>query len=482
MPALDTTLPAYPTVRPTPRPTPPTTPSVVQPATPKRAPIETPQFLQLDKAAEGFTKAADAERVATEGLAAASGKEAAAQAALQTEQNEYIEGLRNKEAQELRGLDQGPFKPTQDTFATMGALFTMAGMLGAFMGGKGTAAAGANAQAALTGMLKGWNQGDEQVVREQKAIFDTNAAYLKDKANQIRDLYKQYQEDAVKFGIPTAQGRLHQRLVTEAQADVNAQRIKLSGAQAAAKQAESIFKMADAFEGKRLQMMESRQRQADAFQERLAIAALSGSRGSALNQRFAFNMSESYAQAVQDIINVTKLPKNTALGAFSGLTGQSGHSLIGGLQATFARKITPDDQRQMQQLVSGLEFNLGRALGGGYANSSSRAAIEQFKAQIPQAGDSPAIYATFLARIKQELGTYAGQFQDYPGANQHQKDVVADLYNKLDSVIPFDLDTVLQAAEPAARGGGGPQEGQTSTSKSGKPIVFRDGKWVYAGQ
>ena len=227
----------------------------------------------MNSAGANFAKASEQQKVSTDALAAAEQKAGGAKAALQETQADYIGGLHKREEQELRGLDQGEFKPTHDTLAGMGALFTMVGMMGAFMGGKGTAGAAASAQAALTGIISGWNKGQEADIAQQKQIFDTNAQYLKDKAAKVREIYKEYEEDALKVGIPTAQGRLQQRLLTEAEADVNAATVAQKGAAAGAKQAEDIFKMADAFDTKKMTLDAQRQNHLDNLRERAATQA-----------------------------------------------------------------------------------------------------------------------------------------------------------------------------------------------------------------
>ena len=259
---LGTALPAYPV--PTPRPTPPAAqpPAAAPvappaPVTPPQAPaVHAPAPFDMNSAGQNFLAAGAAQKTATERTAAAEAKAGTAKSALQATQSEYVEGLHKREEQELRGLDQGEFKPTHDTLAGMGALFTMVGMMGAFMGGRGASSAAANAQAAMTGIIGGWNKGEDEEVARQKQVFDENANYLKQKADKVREIYKDYEEDALKVGVPTAQGRLQQRLLTEADADVNAAKVQQAGAAAGAKQAEDIFKMSTAFEEKKRQLDE----------------------------------------------------------------------------------------------------------------------------------------------------------------------------------------------------------------------------------
>jgi hypothetical protein len=169
-------------------------------------------------------------------------------------------------------------------------------------------------------------------------------------------------------------------------------------------------------------------------------------RGGAANDRYAFNIHESAQQAVQDLLNITSQPADTVLGTFAGMTGKSGENLTTALRNTFARKITSDDQRLMQQMIAGLEYNMGRALGGGYANSSAKAVLDIYKQQVAQAGDSPAAQAMFLARMKQELKTLFKAFKNHPGAQTGYVEDFKEASTLLDEAIPFDVKDVTNAS------------------------------------
>jgi hypothetical protein len=101
-------------------------------------------------------------------------------------------------------------------------------------------------------------------------------------------------------------------------------------------------------------------------------AAGKAQKGTQADQRFAYNIVQNFEAATTDLKNVASLPAGTILGTFAGMTGQSGSGLLSSLENTFARKLTTEDQRQMQQIITGLDQNLGRVMGGGYANSSAK--------------------------------------------------------------------------------------------------------------
>ena len=175
-------------------------------------------------------------------------------------------------------------------------------------------------------------------------------------------------------------------------------------------------------------------------------------RASAQNQRFAFNVREAFAQTAQDLKNVTLMPKDTVLGAFSGLTGQAGSGLVDSLRNVFAREVTPEDQRQFQILISGFENNLSRALGGGYANSGSARAVDAYKTQVAREGDSPSAKALFLARAKQELNILSEAYDTYPGVTPEDTNFIKKYTDVINQAVPFDVaDVVIASPRSSAK-------------------------------
>lgn len=171
-----------------------------------------------------------------------------------------------------------------------------------------------------------------------------------------------------------------------------------------------------------------------------------GSSVGANNARYAFQIVESGLQATQDLLNVAQAPADTVLGTFSGMVGQSGDKIISSLKNTFARNLTSEDERMLQQLISGVEYNVGRALGGGYANSSSGNVLKIYEQQVPKEGDSPIVTAMFLARMKQELGILFKSFKNHPGATDGYVQQLNEAAAQLNEAIPFNVSQVIAAS------------------------------------
>jgi hypothetical protein len=239
-----------------------------------------------------------------------------------------------------------------------------------------------------------------------------------------------------KFGLPATIQYL-QQLRNASQRAVEKQRDIERRAEAKAR--ETADRQAFQKEMQQDRLAAQRQLQAD----RLANQA--SRRGGALNDRYAFNINEAFSQAAIDLLNVSQMPEKTTLGAFAGMTGQSGDTILKSLSNNFARAVTKEDSRLMQQIVSGLDQNMARALGGGYANSSAKAIVNAYKEQVTQFGDSAAAQAMFLARMKQELEVLSKAFKNHPGANEGYVNDMKEYVDSLNQAIPFNVQQVIAA-------------------------------------
>ena len=110
------------------------------------------------------------------------------------------------------------------------------------------------------------------------------------------------------------------------------------------------------------------------------------------------------------------------------------------------RKLTTTDQREFGQLVSAIDANMARVLGGGYASSTAKGLLDAYKSQVAREGDSATVQALFLARFKQELNTFARNYQSYPGATPEMKAQVNAQNEELNKAIPWTIDDVMKAS------------------------------------
>lgn len=404
------------------------------------------------------------------------------------------------------------FHPTKDNVQDIATLFSVIGLVASAMGGAGKQS-GLMALNSMTGMMKGWQAGRADLWKKEKEEFDKNMQRTKailDDAYRDADrayktlAYNRQEAEALAGQSAAKLGGQVGKQILEKQGVENYYKY-LTGVKADLQHAEDLASR----ERQHKQDMAQRaaQHKADMDQrEKLAkIKAESKGSGSAANTRYAFNVAESFGQAAQDLLNVTRMPAGTVMGNFAELSGKSGDSLKAGLTAAFGRAVTKQDERMFAQIVAGLDQNMSRALGGGYASSSAKHMIDAYKQQLPREGDSPATTALFLARFKQELQILGDVFESHPGANDKMTAKVNKYLGELNKAIPFTVEDVFAASSggkttisqnfqalarepsrgdlPVDTGAGttpSPAAAAEPTAKlNGRTIVVRGGKWVY---
>lgn len=368
------------------------------------------------------------------------------------------------------------FQPTQENVQSLATLFSLIGVIGVSMGGTGKMSA-MNSLNAMSGMMSGWQKGRKDLWEREKAEFDKNMAKTKailDDAYKDADrayktlVYNREEatalanESVAKLGSSVGKQILDKQGIERYVSYLDGVRKDLKEAERIAAQdkkqertieAQRLRDDANRTEQRarddRLEAARER-RHRDDMAQRDRLATLKASQpkgqGSSANIRYAFNMAEAFSQAAQDLVNVTQLSAGTVMSNFAELAGKSGDSLKNGLSAAFARKVTDQDSRMFAQLVAGLDQNMARTLGGGYANSGAKHSIEAYKQQISREGDSMASRALFLARFKQELGIFADVYSAHPGTNDQMSAKVNKYFNDVNKAIPFSVQNVLDAA------------------------------------
>jgi hypothetical protein len=376
---------------------------------------------------------------------------------------QYAEKTRNLQQEaENKELEypRPEFHPTKENAQSLGGLFSMVATFGLLLGNSGKLAS-QNALGAMTGMLKGWQDGRKDLYERELKEFDKEYKRI----NDIRTDIQNHLQKAMQLAAIDKDASLKERqyaVSLTGQSSVLGYQIQNMQDQAALKTLDSGKKIDMEYQKMQqsaAQHAESMKLQRDRLDYEKQKLAQGGGKGQGLNQRFAFNITEAARQAGADLINITQMPKGTVLGTFADMTGLGGNTLTSALRNTFTRKITPDEQRTFQQLVSGFENNMSRALGGGYANSGAKAAVEAYKQQVARAGDSPIAMATFLARSKQELQILNDAFKDHPGANEGEINQLNTMLKELNTRIPFNVSDINKAI------GKGREEISSSTQK-----------------
>jgi len=225
---------------------------------------------------------------------------------------------------------------------------------------------------------------------------------------------------------------------------------------------------------------------------------------------FALRTYTALVGVVQDFKNLLDSPQTAAMPALAGVIASDPNTITGSIIAAASRDMTAEDERAFQQLTEQIAASLARIEAQGLASGTTQANIRSFDALRPKAGDKAINMALYLARLKQEIEIGLQVFETNSGANEKQLQTVKNLQQEIGGLLPYTVDDVLKKlpgadktlskrtqqllrqpvgsiVDPAppdqTQAPQQPQqqyvEGQKSTSKSGRPIVFRNGEWEY---
>jgi hypothetical protein len=384
------------------------------------------------------------------------------QARFAQEEAAKLRDLPERQAMKEKRKEFGDFKfvPTKENTQDLATLFSLVSVIGMAIGGGGKQSA-QQAMSAMNGMLEGHQKGRADLYKQQQIEFDKN---FKAMQAAVQSAEKEYEEavkmhmvdkEAGEMARKMALAKMHSPML-KAMEDRLGPLAVLNTLKGLTKDVEKGSKIQNDLQAqadKRQDAKDAKEaverRHREDLKQRMDIAKMkaegSGAKTSALLSGRAENIREAFAQAAKDIVNITKFPKNTMLGSFSGLTGASADSLVGAVRNGIARGVTEKEQRMLETLISGIEGHMAFALGGGYATSQSKARMDQYKAQIARAGDDPAQVPLMLARFRQEMNTLAENFPSKPGATPEMNNAVQKYNDAINNAVPFTVDNVLDA-------------------------------------
>ena len=228
---------------------------------------------------------------------------------------------------------------------------------------------------------------------------------------------------------------------------------------------------------------------------------------------FALRTYTALVGVVQDFKNLLDSPQTAAMPALAGVIASDPNTITGSIIAAASRDMTTEDERAFQQLTEQIAASLARIEAQGLASGTTQANIRSFDALRPKAGDKAINMALYLARLKQEIEIGLQVFETNSGANEKQLQTVKNLQQEIGGLLPYTVDDVLKKlpgadetlskrtqqllrqpvgsiVDPAPPDQTQPMpsaqptqqqlvEGQKGFSKSGKPIIVRNGEWEY---
>jgi len=433
-----------------------TPPGVGGPAPPVVDPADRFNYLDLatvETAPEGYRQILDALGKArqdeVESAGKAEAKKAKAKAEYAEAEKQAVEPIFRQREQAMKGVRlPETFAPTETNSQDLMLLFTLTGIAGILLGRGGGKQAALGAQQAMTGMMQGYMAGRKDLYDRERQNFETNIKLMDARKREISDAFEVAFKEATTIGLSQAKTNLENKLAA-AGADILLAKVRTESIEAGFQVYKELLKV----DGER-EKLEARLKEAEikaTAQVKAAQFRAAASRQSAILAGRAENIKEAFAQSAADLVNLALLSAkhpNTVMSAFAGMTGKSGDDLLTSLRNTFARQVTPFEQRAIQQLISGIEGHLAFALGGGYASAMSKPRMDQYRDQIAKAGDKPQTHMLMMARLRQELNILADNYASKPGATSEMNAKVQEWNSNINAAIPYTVVDVVEAGLP----------------------------------
>jgi hypothetical protein len=399
-------------------------------------------------------------------------------------------------------------------------LATMTALLGAFAG----SVSGTAALKAMEGVSTGYRTGQEDLYKREVEAYDAAVNQYKQKIKQAEEIAKNSLVlEAEQRGLGAIELKKLDPLLNDGLIIAKAKQGDVRGMLESIKQAKdlgdqiSLLEIEAGFKPKSLTIKTAQVKGSDnknylvdvntfpfgSDPSNVDTKGVIGGAGSR-ERTFAQRVFGSIKGMAEDAKNLLTLPSTAAMPEFAGITAEDPNSIFRALIAMTARTITEPEQRAFQQITEQIAFAMANIEGQGLASGATVAKVKAFDSLRPKAGDNAINMALYFARVRQELQTGIEVFLTNTGANEEQKRQAQEILKNLPKQIPFTVEDVFRKVpgsqqklsqemdrlirqspvlteleSPEQATAQGPREGDESTSRSGKPIVFTNGNWEY---
>jgi hypothetical protein len=406
-----------------------------------------------------------------------------------------------KDAEELKRIDElekkslNEFVPTKENAQDLSTLFGLTTLIGFALGGVGKKHA-MQAMSAMNGMLEGHRLGREDLYKKEKDAYEVNQKALKTQIDMLTNRFKMRMEQGARDLAAATEDAKGDAL--EAGALFIAQHVSQFG----------LKKTSEYLNGLQNVLIERQKREDSLAEKAQARNEKAQERAKEVSSTFIGSDNKMYVQYKDGRIEEAKIPAGVTLskpGASGKAGGGAGAAMervmqqdignavfnlqdlkalgeksgkLPGGSVAFANKFTGDISSMIQRyivnqtvdedlqgvdaLMLNLAFDIASAQQGGRGNLSD-AKVRAVVQQMPLSEQSEATKATKWAAVLNRV-------EEANKSMPEGKKVV----------IPEEVAKYFGAGRPSQQSSQqGPQEGQEAVSKSGKPMVFRNGQWEY---
>ena len=337
------------------------------------------------------------------------------------------QNLAGTEHQAAQAFDKLPPQPkydvTPDTHEGLMGLAAILPLAGILLGTKGSTS-GANALNAMTGVLKGYQEGNQQRIQFEKEKYEKSMDEWRNHYKMVQDGFQRAIEMAktdYQAGIAKAEETAHRAGSPELLASIRANGI--------------VDTMNKLQESNKYVMQ--------------AQNKLQSGRG-AFAQQFEDQVAISVNEAAAQITNMSRLPFST-----SGLFGANARpeGFFSAPLGTLANELTPQSIQQYNNNIQGLGYELAKVLGGGRVVpvTTQKQFTEQFEVRQ---GDKPFTVLQKLGDLRQKFERGVEVKMSSPSTTPEMRKIYERAKADIEKAIPFTVQDVLTAQADLAKSKG----------------------------
>lgn len=371
------------------------------------------------------------------------------------------------ENQRKRIYDENPYpklNPTKENVQSLATLFSLIGVVGVGLGGRGKMSA-MNSLNAMTGIMKGWQQGRADLFKKDLQEFEKNMTSIKsilDAADKEADrIYKLLPVDRAKAESEMA------ALTASLGGQILKQKSELQGVEQGIAFIKDLKKTNDdawerAFKERKLKSEEERAKETARLREkeievneRLRRAQMQLTAETKLGrvtqqQMMSQRAVNSLGGLVSAVEAIKELPAGTTTGLLPNLQTKDG--LLNYVRNNIGRKITKRESEEMNTLFTGIGRNLASIEASGAATGLSELSKQMQSGLYINAGtDDPYKVAIKLADIKRIAVENILPAIQSGVLTKGQSAVAQALVDKLEATIPYSTVDVIKAGRPAGK-------------------------------
>jgi hypothetical protein len=371
----------------------------------------------------------------------------------------------DQKAKQLAKWEYPEMHPTETNIKELGGLFSVMSVIGLMLGGSGKLGA-MNALGAMSGMMKGWQEGKQDLFKREKEKFDARFAEVKQIHADIENNFNEYMKllSTDKEAAMYAREELVRKTGSSSILSAQIEKGKLADAAATIKSIKTSIEHVETG----LRQTKANQETARHNRAEEEIQRDREGKTGAVQKSMTQRSVNALGGLVSAVEALQEFPAGTTTGILPNLTTKDG--MINYVRNTVGRKISPKSADQMNTLFTGIGRNLASIEASGAATGLAELSKQmQSGVYINSGTDDPAKVAFKVADIRRIAEENIAPAISSGLMSPDQQKTAQELVNRIRRAIPFTVIDVIRASS---------KEGTQTIGESSRALVASKNKFA----